>query len=128
MKSIIILCNLQVLYTIYENMSKTLQFGRKISRKQELSYLQSALHQLVEIQEGLLDNFEVMVEYPDNSLSLHNKKSLRAIATVHHSHRLPQTTQHLLRTVAVVFVFPGKHGKGKRSRNDVSLSNPIIAA
>lgn len=59
------------------------------------------------VQEGLFDELEVMVEYPDDPLSLQDKEPLGSIPTVHHGHRLPQTTQHLLGTVAVVFVFPG---------------------
>lgn len=77
--------------------------GKRHSR----SYLQSALHQLVDVQEGLFEQLHLVGEYPDNSLPLQNKEPLGSVPTVDHSHRLPQTTQHLLGTVAVVFVFPG---------------------
>lgn len=59
-----------------------------------------------------------MVEYPDNPLPLQDKEPLGSIPTVHHGHRLPETTQHLLGAVAVVFVFPGQQGRYKRSEAD----------
>ena len=77
------------------------------TRRHSHSYLQAALYYLVDVQEGLLEQLELMSEYPDNSLPLQDKEPLGSVPTVHHSHRLPQTTQHLLGTVAVVFVFPG---------------------
>lgn len=76
------------------------------SKCQTHSYLQTTLHQLVDVQEGLLNKLKVRVQYSDNALSLQDKESLRSVPTMHHGDGLPQTAQHLLGTVAVVFVFP----------------------
>lgn len=70
-------------------------------------YLQAILHQLVDVQERLLDELQVMAEYPHHPLPLQDKEPLGTVPAVRHSYWLPQTTQHLLGTVAVVFLFPG---------------------
>lgn len=78
-------------------------------------YLQAVLHQLVDVQVRLLDQLQVVAEYPHDPLPLQDKEPLGAIPAVHHRYGLPETAQHLLGTVAVVFLFPGQQGRYKRS-------------
>ena len=78
------------------------------NREELHPYLEAALHQLVDVQEGLLQHLEIGGEYSHHALPLQNEEPLRAVPTMHHGHRLPQATQHLLGTVAVVLVFPGR--------------------
>lgn len=70
--------------------------------------LDSTLDKLVYVQKWFLDYFSFSCENLYISLLLKDEQTLRSISTMYCSNRLSQTTYNLMKTKAVVFVFPKK--------------------
>lgn len=86
----------------------SLQAGVGAGELLRLAHLHAALDQLVDVQEGLLEQLHGVGENAHKALFLQDEEAMRAVPTVHRCHRLSQLTQHLLHAVAVVFVLPAR--------------------
>lgn len=91
-----------------------------------LAYLHTALDQLVDVKERLLEQLSGVGENAHKALFLQNEEAMGAVSTMHRCNRLAQLTQHLLHAVAVVFVLPERKTEmGSNAAGDFESASPL---